>query len=154
MLSGVSIVVQAAEMKIEVVLKNKQQIRMDFADGSKRFVLLVQREGVAEGTGPFAGSDVVEIGMHDIRRGVEGDPRGYLQITNKNGDIAYIKFLVRVVFVPGPNNKPRGVNNGFWEIVGGTGSFKDMKGTGTLRISPVTKTDRKFTLEGVVVPAM
>ncbi len=152
LMSGSSLL-QAAEMKIEAVLSPKQQMKLDFADGSKHFVLLVRREGVATGTGPLAGASVTEYGMHDIIRGVGGDPRGYLEITGTNRDKAYIKWQVRAVFVPGPNKKPKLLDNGFWELVGGTGSFKGMKGAGTLHIKPASKTDRRFILSGEIVPA-
>jgi hypothetical protein len=143
----------ADAMRIEAVMSPKEQIKLDFKDGSKHFVLLVRREGKAEGSGPLAGGSVVEYGMHDIIRGVGGHPRGYLEITTPSGDIAYIKWTVRAVFVPGEGGKPRLLDNGVWEIVGGTGAFAGMKGAGTMHIKPVTKTDRRFILEGDLVPA-
>jgi hypothetical protein len=141
----------AEPMKIEAVMSPKQQMKLDFADGSKHFVLLVRREGQATGSGPLSGGSVVEYGMHDIVRGVGGDPRGYLEIKVPSGDIAYIKWTVRAVFVPGPKGKPRLLDNGFWELAGGTGVFAAMKGAGTMHIRPVTKTDRRFILQGELV---
>jgi len=141
----------AAKMEIEAVMSPKQQMKLEFADGSKHFVLLVRREGVATGTGPLAGASVTEYGMHDIVRGVGGEPRGYLEMKASNGDIAYIKWQVSAVFVPGENGKPKLLDNGFWELVGGTGSFKGMKGAGALNIKPASKTDRKFILKGEIV---
>ena len=97
-------------------------LRLDFEDGSNRFVLMVRREGVAEGEGPFAGANVVEYGWHDIRPPVDGDPRGYLELRTPNGDIAYLQFTVRAVFMAG-DGRPRLSDAGFWELVGGTGEF-------------------------------
>ncbi len=145
--------VAADAMKVEAVMTPKEQIKLDFKDDSKHFVLFVRREGTAEGSGPLAGGSVVEYGMHDLVRGVGGDPRGYLEITAPSGDVAYVKWTVRAVFVPGEDGKPRLLDNGVWEIVGGTGAFAGMKGAGTLHIKPVTKTDRRFILEGDLVPA-
>lgn len=144
---------QAEPIKIEAVLAPKEQMRLDFADGSKRFVLLVRREGTAAGSGPLHGAAVAEYGMHDITRGVDGDPRGFLEFTDAAGGKAYVKWQVRAVFVPGAKGKPKLLDYGFWELVGGTGTFAGMKGVGSLQIKAASKTDRRFILEGELVPA-
>lgn len=143
----------AAPMKIEAVLTPKEQIRLDFADGSRHFVVMIKREGKASGSGPLAGTAVSEYGRHDIVRGVGGDPSGYLVFTAPDGDIAYVKWLVRAIFVPGPDGKPKLLDNGVWEVVGGTGKFKGLKGAGILHIKRASRTDRNFILEGELVPA-
>lgn len=142
---------QAETIAIETVLAPQEQIRLDFEDGSKHFVLMVRRTGDATGQGPLAGASVTEYGMHDLVRGKDGDPRGYLVFEQKDGSKAYIKFRVRAVFVPGPNGKPRLLDNGYWEVVGTTGAFKGMKGAGTLHIKPASKTERRFILTGDLV---
>lgn len=144
---------QAEKIAIETVLAPQEQIRLDFEDGSKHFVLMVRRTGEATGQGPLAGASVTEYGMHDLVRGKDGDPRGYLVFAKKDGSKAYIKFRVRAVFVPGPNGKPRLLDNGYWEVVGTTGSFKGMKGAGTMHIKPASKTERRFILNGDLVAA-
>jgi hypothetical protein len=143
----------AASIKVEAVVTPKEQIRLDFADGSGHFVLMVKREGKATGSSPLAGAAVSEYGRHDIVPGVGGDPSGYLVFTTPSGDSAYVKWLVRAVFVPGPDGKPMLLDNGVWEMVGGTGNFKGLKGAGILHIKPVSSTDRNFILEGELVPA-
>lgn len=140
----------ADPLKIEAVMSPKEKIQLDFADGSKHFVLMVRREGDAKGTGLLSGAKVVEYGMHDIIPGVGGEPRGYLVMTAANGDLAYVKWQVRAIFVPGPDGKPQLLDNGFWEIAGGTGSFSGLTGAGTLHIKAVSPTDRKFILDGDV----
>lgn len=144
---------QAAPIKLEAVMSPKEQIQLDFADGSKHFVLMVKREGKATGEGLLAGAAVTEYGRHDITPGVGGEPSGYLVFTLSSGDIAYIKWLVRAVFVPGPDGKPMLLDNGVWEVVSGTGKLKGLKGAGTLHIKAVSPTDRKFILDGELVPA-
>lgn len=142
----------AEPMTVEAVLAPKEQMRLNFEDGSKRFVLLVRREGTAVGSGPLAGAAVNEYGMHDITPGVAGDPRGYLEFTQPGGDKAYIKWIVRAIFVPNPGGKPKLLDYGHWELVGGTGQFAGMKGVGSLQIKPASKTDRRFILQGELVP--
>ncbi len=144
---------QAVVVKLEAVMSPKEQIQLDFADGSKHFVLMVKREGKATGEGLLAGAAVTEYGRHDIIPGVGGDPSGYLVFTLPSGDIAYIKWLVRAVFVPGPDGKPKLLDNGVWEVVSGTGKLKGLKGAGTLHIKAVSPTERNFILEGELVPA-
>lgn len=141
----------AAPVRIEALLTPKDQTRLDFADGSKHFVMMVKREGKATGTGPLAGTIATEYGRHDIVPGVSGDAGGYLVFTAPEGEIAYVKWLVRAVFVPGEGNKPLLLDNGVWEVVGGTGKFKGLKGAGTLHIKAVSPTDRNYILEGHLV---
>lgn len=143
----------AAPIKLEAVMTPKEQIRMDFADGSKHFVLMVRREGKATGQGIFSGAAVTEYGRHDIIPGIGGDPSGYLVLTQPGGDIAYVKWVVRAVFVPGADGKPMLLDNGTWEIVSGTGKLKGLKGAGILHIKSVSPTDRNFILEGDLFPA-
>jgi hypothetical protein len=114
----------AEKMSVEAVLAPQEKIRLDFEDGT-----------------------------HDLVRGKDGDPRGYLVFAHTDGSKAYIKFRVRAVFVPGPNGKPRLLDNGYWEVVGTTGRFDGMKGAGTLHIKPASKTDRRFILNGDLVAA-
>jgi hypothetical protein len=141
----------AETMKVEAVMAPTKSMKLDFQDGSKRFVLLVQREGNAKGSGPLAGSAVTEYGMHDITRGIGGDPQGFLEFKTPGGDIGYVKWRVRAVFFKG-EKKPRLADYGYWELVGGTGGLSGMTGVGTLTIKPASKTERLFTLEGEIAP--
>lgn len=153
-LAAAAAVPAAAEpMRIETVLEPKEQMRLDFEDGSKHFVLLVRREGKAEGSGPLVGAAVTEYGMHDIVPGVAGDPHGYLEFTQANGDKAYIKWQFRAIFAAKPGGKRKMIGYGHWELVGGTGAFAGMKGVGTLQIKRASKTARRFILEGELIPA-
>lgn len=142
---------RAETMKVEAVLSPQEQIRLDFEDGSKHFVLMVRRTGKATGSGPLAGASVTEFGMHDLVPGKDGDPRGYLVFESADGSKAYIKFLVRAIFVPGPNGKPKLLDNGFWEVVGATGSLEGLRGAGILHITAASEKDRRFSLDGELV---
>jgi len=141
--------VLADPLNISAVMTPKEQMKLDFNDGSGHFVLMVKREGQASGSGVFAGASVTEFGRHDITPGVSGDPSGYLVLTQSEGNVAYIKWTVRAIFLTGKDGKPQIKDNGFWEVVSGTGAFKDMKGAGILHIRPaLSPTDRTFILEG------
>lgn len=138
----------AGPVSLQATLVPKEQIRLDFQDGSGHFVLMVRREGTASGGGIWSGASVVEYGRHDIVPGVAGDPSGYLVLTKGEGNIAYIKWTVRAVFLPGTDGKPVIHDNGYWEVVSGTGEFKNLKGAGTLHIKAAGPADRVFILEG------
>lgn len=71
--------------------------------------------------------------------------------TKGDGNIAYIKWTLRAVFLPGKNGKPELNDNGYWEVVSGTGTFKGLKGAGTLHLKAASPTDRIFKLEGELV---
>ena len=154
LLAGIAGIASAGELNVKAVMSPKEQMRLDFADGSQHFLLMVRREGKADGSGVLAGTGVTEYGWHDIIPGNGGDPRGYLVFSASKEDIAYVKWQVRAVFVPGPDGKPKLLDNGFWEIAGGTGKFKGLKGAGTLHIKAVSPTDREYSLTGEVAGAM
>jgi hypothetical protein len=70
--------VAAEPLSIKAVMSPKEQIRADLPTGQPHFVLFVRREGKATGAGVLDGAELTEYGMHDIRPGVDGSPRGYL----------------------------------------------------------------------------
>jgi hypothetical protein len=140
----------AAPMKVEAVISPKADSRMDFADGSKRFLVAAQREGKATGNGPLAGTTMLEWGMHDVNPATGANATGYLVFTTAEGDVAYIKYQFRGVPVPGPDGKPRFLANGNWETAGGTGKLKGLRGAGALQFIPA---ERRFELDGDVVAA-
>lgn len=142
---------QAEPVKFEAVVAQKEAIRLDFADASKRFFLLVRREGTTEGQGPLAGAAVQEYGAHDVIPGVGGEPQGYLAFAGSDGSKAYLKWTIQAVFVPGPDGKPKLLDNGVWQVVGGTGKWEKLKGAGTFRLRFPGPTDRRFVMEGELV---
>jgi hypothetical protein len=154
MLGTATTLVNAAPVKIEAVVSPRDNIRLDFADGSKHFVAMMRREGKATGQGILSGATVTEYGIHDVQPGIGGDPHGYLVFTLPEGDIAYVKWALRGVFVRGADGKPRLLDNGVWEVVGGTGKLKGLQGAGTLNIKPASSPlERNFILEGELVSA-
>lgn len=144
--------VQAEPVKFEARVAQKEAIRLDFADSSKRFFLLVRREGKTEGQGPLAGVNVQEYGAHDVVPGVGGEPSGYLEFAATDGSKAYLKWTIQAVFVPGPGGKPKLLDNGLWQVVGGTGRWEKLKGAGTFRLRFPGPTDRQFMMEGEFAP--
>jgi hypothetical protein len=138
----------AEPVSVEVLLTPQEQMKFEFADGSKHFVLAVRREGKAEGSGAFAGAAVTEFGWHDVNPPVSGDPRGYLQLTAQNGDIAVLRWTVKATFIKGEKG-PALFDNGVWELVSGTGQFAEKRGVGSLIITP-RGGPNLFTLAGEV----
>ncbi len=138
----------AEPIDIRAVMRPKEQIRGDLPTKEPHFVLFVKREGKAAGTGVLAGAELTEYGMHDIRPGIGGEPRGYLVARLPGGDHAVIQWEVRATFVPGPDGKPRLLDNGVWRLIGGTGGLERLKGAGILHIRAVSPADREFALTG------
>ncbi len=141
----------AAPVTIDALVATKEQIRLDFVDGSKHFVAMVRRDGKASGAGSLDGMAVSEYGRHDIVPGVGGDPSGYLVFSSGDNDVAYLKYMVRAIYVPGADGKPVLLDGGVWEVVGAAGKLKGLRGAGTLRIRALSPTDRRFTLDGELV---
>ena len=139
----------AEPVSIEVLLEPQEQVRFEFGDGSKHFVLAVRREGKAEGSGAFDGAAVTEMGWHDVTPPLSGEPQGYLQMTTENGDVAILRWSVKATFIKDQEGKPALVNHGSWELVSGTGQFEDKRGVGSLIIRPQGGPNL-FILEGEV----
>src|SRR3970282_320756 len=140
----------AEPLAVKAVMSPKEQIRVDLPTAQKHFVLFVRREGKATGVGLLDGAQLTEYGMHDIRPGLDGSPPGYLLARRPRGDQAVIQWEVQATFIPGPDGKPRLLDNGVWRLIGGTGTAESAKGAGTLHIRAAPQTDREFSLEGEV----
>ena len=142
---------QAEPVKFEALVAQKEAIRLEFADASKHFFLLVRREGKSQGQGPLADATVQEYGAHDIVPGVGGEPRGYLEFATSDGDKAYVKWTIQAVFVAGPDGKPKLLDNGVWQVVGGTGKLEKLQGAGTFHLVPTGPTERRFVMDGELI---
>jgi hypothetical protein len=143
--------VEAAPVKVEAVITPKTESRMEFADGSKRYLLATQREGKTAGNGPLAGATMLEWGTHDVTPGIGALGNGYLIFTITEGDIAYLKYQFRMISVPGSDGKPQNLINGFWEVAGGTGKLKGLQGAGTVHVNTVSPKERQWILEGDLI---
>jgi len=143
-----TIAVEAAPVKLEAVIAPKSESKLEFADGSKRYLLATQREGVAVGNGPLNGATMLEWGTHDVTPGTGAHGNGYLVFTTAEGDIAYLKYQFRALQVPVAEGKRRILINGNWEVVGGTGKFKGLRGGGTVHIKRPSPKERQWILEG------
>ena len=142
----------AEPLTLKAVMSPKEQIYVDLPTADKHFVLFVRREGKAIGAGPLNGAEMTEYGMHDIRPGVDGSPRGYMVAKLPNGDQAVLQWEVQATFVPGPDGKPRLLDNGVWRFIGGTGGLAGVKGAGTMHIKAVSATEREFSFDGEFIP--
>ena len=142
---------QAEPVKFNAVVAQKETVRLDFADNSKHFLMLVRREGKSDGQGPLAGATVQEFGAHDIVPGVGGEARGYLEFVKPDGDKAYLKWTIQAVFVPGADGKPKLLDNGVWQVVGATGKLEKLKGAGAFHLIATGPTERRFALDGDLV---
>ena len=142
---------QAERVKLEAVISVKTESKLELADTSKRYLLATQREGTASGTGPLAGATMLEWGMHDVSPGVGATGSGYLVFTLPSGELAYLRYQFRAVAVVGADGKPQNLINGFWEVAGGTGKLKDLRGAGTVHIAVVLPLARRWILEGDLV---
>lgn len=142
----------AEPLTLKAVMSPKEQIYVDLPTADKHFVLFVRREGKAVSGGPLNGAEMTEYGMHDIRPGLDGSPRGYMVAKLPNGDQAVLQWEVQATFVPGPDGKPRLLDNGVWRFIGGTGGLAGVKGAGTMHIKAVSATEREFSFDGEFIP--
>lgn len=143
----------ADPLSVKATLSPKERIYVDLPTAQKHFVLFVKREGKATGTGVLSRAEFTEYGMHDIRPGVDGSPRGYIVAKLPSGDQAVIQWEVQATFIPGSDGKPKLLDNGLWRLVGGTGRLAGITGAGTMHIRAVSAEEREFSFDGEVVVA-
>lgn len=143
----------AEPMRLDVVLTTQESISLGFKNEEGHFLTLLRREGTAEGEGRFVGAAVAEYGMHDVAGGEQAEASGYIEATTAAGAIAYFRFQLRAFFVKGTDGNTTVINDGLWELAGGTGDFAALRGVGNLRIEFVGKTERRYILEGDLSPA-
>jgi hypothetical protein len=43
------------------------------------------------------------------------------------------------------------LDNGVWQVVGGTGKLEKLKGAGTFHLIPIAATERRFVMEGELI---
>ena len=129
-----SLSVQAAEKKkISGVSKTKRLISQTVSypgdDPRHMIVQTVREEKLTSSDADWNDLDVLMIEQADRLAG-SGAHKGYLTITHKNGDETYIRF-------EGANKMDKDgkdwevSSEGKLQITGGTGKFKDAKGTGS-----------------------
>ena len=138
----------AEAIKVTGTLAVKQQIRLDFKDGTGHLFAMMNREGALEGTGSFAKAKAQDYGVHDVYPGAGGSQTGYLVIAKSEADIAYLKWSTQSTFIKGADGKAVIVNNGTWTYVSGIGSFKGLKGNGAIKITFGKDTERTYSIEG------
>jgi hypothetical protein len=148
LLLGIVGTASADPLAVKAVMSPKEQIQVDLPTSQKHFVLFVRREGKAAGTGVLEGAQLTEYGMHDIRPGIDGTPRGYLVAKLRDGEQLVIQWEVQATFVPGLDGKPKLLDNGVWRFIGGTGKADGLRGAGILHIKAVSSSDREFELTG------
>jgi len=148
---GAASMARAEPVKFDALVARKEAMQLNFADQSKRYLLLVRQEGKTEGKGPLAGATVQDYSAHDIVPGVGGEASGYLEFTTADGSKAYIKTVLQAVFVPGPEGKPKPLPDGVWKVIGATGKLEKLKGAGTFRLGFPSPTERRFVMEGELV---
>ncbi len=126
--------VQAAEKKNISGTKNTKQLISRVVsypgDDSKHVINQTVREDAITSSDPdWNDMEAVAYEQSDHAAGT-GSHKGYLTIHHKNGDESYLKYE--------GTDKMAGGEGGAWEvssegkiqITGGTGKFKDMKGSG------------------------
>ena len=77
--------IYAAPGRVEALISTKTETRLDFADGSKRYLVAIQREGKATGSAPLAGATMLEWGVHDVIPGVGIRDRKSTRLNSSHG---------------------------------------------------------------------
>jgi len=108
------------------------------------FVMLWEMMGIItedDGEGPFHNISSRGIGLNVFEKGI-GSSKGYYCMTAPDGDKYFMEFEATNLSL-----KP-GVKKGTFRIIGGTGKFAGMEGTGESRYYSV-KPAKKGTFQGI-----
>lgn len=138
----------AEPLSITGTLTAKEQIKLDFKDGTGHFFALSRREGTMKGKGLLKDTKALDYAAHDIWPGLGGPTNGYLVLSSSESDIAYVSWNAQASFIKSDNGKVTPVNKGTWTLMSGTGKFKGYKGNGEILITFANENDRAFLLEG------
>lgn len=139
---------QAEPVSVSGTLSTKEQIKLDFRDGTGHFFSMSRREGTMKGKGLLNDTKALDYAVHDIWPGLGGPTNGYLVLSSSDNDIAYVSWSAQANFVKADNGKVIPVNKGTWTLMSGIGKFRGFKGTGEILITFAENNDRSFLLEG------
>jgi hypothetical protein len=143
-----------AELRFDVKKSEPGQpneyTKLEFADGSNRYVALVRRSGRVVSRGMLRDATVQEWGFHEVTLGPEPNGRGtgYLVIVRGPSNIIYLKTQLRQLSLSRKGDEQHSVFTGLWEVSGATGEFKGLQGAGTLRINRLSESERQWILDG------
>jgi len=142
--------VQADPVKFEAVIVDVADRTLKFKDESAHIVRLVHREGKVTGDAPFAGTKMMEWGIHDMifpskTTFPTGDGYGYLIFTQPDGNEFYLKFNWVATAIKDEKGKASFILSGHWKV---EDPSHEMTGLGTLRISILSPKERHWEFEG------
>jgi len=142
--------VQAKSVKFEAVISDVADRTLKFKDDSAHIVRLVHREGKVTGDAPFAGTTMMEWGIHDMvfpnpNTATTGDGYGYLIFTESDGHEFYLKFNWVATAIKDEKGKASFILSGHWKV---EDPSNKMSGLGTLRINMLSAKERYWTFEG------
>jgi len=138
----------AGAPSVEGTLVQKSEIRLDFKDQNKHFFAMTLWEGPVDGSGPFAKAKVLYYGVQNVFPGSAGSQSGFITITKSDTDIAYLKWSTQSNFLTGTDGNPLIIDQGNWTFIQGIGAFKNLKGSGTMKLRIVKNDERTLILEG------
>lgn len=139
---------QAEPVSITGTLTAKEQIKLDFKDGTGHFFAMSRREGTMKGKSILNDTKALDYAAHDIWPGLGGPTNGYLVLSSSDSDIAYVSWNAQASFVKSNSGKITALNKGTWTLISGIGKFKGYKGSGDILITFADNNDRAFLLEG------
>ena len=103
----------AEPLNVQAVMVPKEQIRLDFKDGSGHFLHVLRSKEAAFGTCHLNAAGISKFGRHDIVPCVSEDPSRYLVATKGERNLAYPKWTVKAIFLPVKDGKLDINDNGF-----------------------------------------
>jgi len=134
----------AKPIQFEAVIVPKDDKTLAFEDASGHIVRLVQRVGKVSGDLPFAGTTMLEWGIHDLQV-TDGTGMGYLIFTHAERKTIYLKFQWVATGIKDEEGNANFIIGGQWSFDDKTGEHS---GLGTLRINILSPDERQWIFEG------
>jgi hypothetical protein len=102
--------------------------------------------------GLLAGATVLDWGLHEVPTGTDpnGGGPGYLLFTLPSGVQLTMRLQMHLQYIPQAKGAPQPFIFGLWEIVGASGSLRQLQGSDVIRVERPSADERLWVLEGEV----
>lgn len=143
---------QPVHFQIRYQLAEELRFDVPLPDSPGHWLRAARFVGVVDGAPPLAGAHAVEMGLHDVFPGREGNGTPiYHVLTLADGSQLTLRGDRRLVQFSTDDGQPVNVYSGTWQVLGATGSLAGMQGGGIIRVRPVSPREIVQEFEGIIV---
>lgn len=143
---------QSVQFQIHYQLAEELRFDVPLPDSPGHWLRAARFVGVVNGASLLAGAHAVEMGLHDVFPGRDGNGSPiYHVLTLADGSQLTLRGDRRLLWFSTDDGPPVNVYLGTWQVLGATGSLAGMRGGGIIRVRPISPQEIVQEFEGIVV---